>query len=457
MKKNKLFGSNEKGSNLNTITNFGTPDEGYPIFFGKGADFENALKTILSTDDNKVRFVYDIMDGTGSGAVFVGKHLVSSKIVDIQVTDITGGIKNVTVKYIKTDDPVTNPDLTTNGDIVSYDFQVTDPETISNLLDVVEQIKDFLQDGTVTVSDTDSGLTIEKNADPETGLTKTDIKVNVDDETIAINDNNALFAAKYKLEKLDIDPESEDAATFSAKYALMKESVPGSGEYEQVDGSTIDILKDFFLEDAHVCTFNIIKDNNEYKTWNQEDHLDPVSGHDAYAVVYEEKYAEEQIDVLDGETLVNPLMVEKAPKDRGLFMGHTYLHLIVNTKPDSEKENGGNDTSSDVYLDFTEIIGSGAFKELTQKVDELERNIETIDERITELTNNYVKAITVPESVDGEQFKTVSVTSNVNGVEETTSFDIADAAYYESVQTNFETLEANDAYFKSVLTWQGLI
>ena len=122
------------------------------------------------------------------------------------------------------------------------------------------------------------------------------------------------------------------------------------------------------------------------------------------------------------------MYLEKAPQGQGLYLNHTYLHLIVNTKTDDEIETG-NDTTTDVYLDFTEILGNGAFVEITQTV-------EKDSERISAIEEGYVKNIDIPEDTEN-QWKTITITTVNDDVVTDSSFVVANTSYYDTVQANF--------------------
>ena len=83
MSKNMIYGANEATNLTNNVAGI-TIAEGQAIKFGNGAFNAKTIKTFAtaaSTQDGKIRFVYDAAGD--SGMIFVGNQLVSSKILDI--------------------------------------------------------------------------------------------------------------------------------------------------------------------------------------------------------------------------------------------------------------------------------------------------------------------------------------------------------------------------------------
>jgi len=321
---------------------------------------------------------------------------------------------------------------------------------MADLLDRVDKIEDWgksaesdiiekIEDGAIAV-------TPSNNAD---GFSTYGLAVKVDDSAdsdISILDDK-ITVSKYYIKKVD------DASTdyeYSAQYKLMVQK-PGSDEFEQM-GDTINIFKDFFLKGAHVCTFDkrLDTDTGQVLDWGDIDPTKIDTLGDVYAIITDEAYADASGWVEDPDTHEHiDVLLEKAPSGHNLYLKHTYLHLIVNTKLDDEKEpEEGNDTTTDVFLDFTEILGNGAFAELDAQVDEIE-------ERLAAVEDSYVTEIVIPDST-GSQFKTITVKTTKDGATEDTTFDIADSAYYDQVAENFEVLNNDCSTFAACLTWQGL-
>lgn len=98
-------------------------------------------------------------------------------------------------------------------------------------------------------------------------------------------------------------------------------------------------------------------------------------------------------------------------------------------------------------------MGAGAMSELVEKVTDISTTLLDVSTRVSEIETSYIKEIDIPGSVEGEQFKTITV---VDGQDTSTSFDIPDQAYYDMVADNFETLETDCSTFANSLTWKGL-
>ena len=438
-KTKKLFGANENPTNdltQNTVLS----GDGFPITFGKGEWADGVFAQIAAKDDSdtKIRFVYSI-DGTKSGAIYAGNKLASSAILSITTNETAETKANqVTIKYIDVDD-----------NIAELSFGVVDPDDLDSLMAALEERIDALETWAKDSSTLEEAVNGAITVTPGNGtFSSYEIGVNVDNSTVKVVDDK-LAVAEWTLAKLDNTSEG-----YSAQYQLQVLR-PGETEYVGV-GDTIDILKDFFLKDAHVCTFNkaLNPDTLEVTDWAITDPTKIDSLGDVYAVVNDEEYSDASGYIRNPETgeldTENPVFLEKAPKGQGLYLNHTYLHLIVNTsKNDETGEEGKNDSTTDVYLDFTEIINAGVFGELKEQVESHETRLNTIE-------SSYVKGVNIPESDPTKQFKTITISTNTTEGVVDSSFVIADSSYYETVQANFTQLQANDDAFKSALTWGGL-
>lgn len=398
---NNLYGAGEApANNLGTVQDYSAPVTGsYPITFGKGEWIDDStLQAIVakSDDDVKIRFVYGIGD-TGSGAIYVGNTLASSKVLNVSVNE-DGVVTTVTVTYIGND--ATVQDLS---------FQITDPES-------VEKIEDFLKDEIITTDPSTGGVTVTTAEDPSTGFNTYEITVNTDGDTIDIV-NNQLTGAKYRLDKV---PSADVAENYASQYKLMQISPDGTTETQV--GDTINIDKDRMVRDAHVCTFNKKEDGSDYTDADWDSDPRP----DLYA------------ELPDGT-------LEKAPAGHGIVRNHTYLHLVINTYDDS----GSEGATDDVYLDFTEIMGAAAF-------EAMDASIKDHEERITEIESSYIKTVEIETPAADDQFETVTMVLSENGTDSSIEFDIPTQQYYNDVSTNFAVLEANDTMLATALTWQDL-
>ena len=177
---------------------------------------------------------------------------------------------------------------------------------------------------------------------------------------------------------------------------------------------------------------------------------------------------------------------EQARLGFGIKYGHSYLHLLINTKPTDTKAA----KQSDVYLDFTEIFttfkGDNDFIKvengvvslmkdavvtyvdtslnITKKFNDLVAADSSIADRLTKLDtsvsaieDSYVKdaSLEAPKA-DSSQFNTLKITNSKDGVESVVTVDIANQTYYDGLNTALNTLQANDTYLKGLLTWESL-
>ena len=178
---------------------------------------------------------------------------------------------------------------------------------------------------------------------------------------------------------------------------------------------------------------------------------------------------------------------EQARLGFGIKYGHSYLHLIINTKPTGTKA----PKQEDVYLDFTEIFttfkGDGKFinvengvvslniDAVSAKVDEklkvnetftalkakdaeIEGRLTVLDTSVSAIEDSYVKdaSLVSPKSVDSSQFNTLKITNSKDGVESVVTVDVANETYYAGLNAALNTLQENDTYLKGLLTWESL-
>lgn len=546
---NNLYGANEAVT-LKDASTFATPIEPN-ITFGKGA-FEEATVVAITQKadtDTKVRFVYDAEGG--SGLVFAGNKLVSSKILDITTNEVakkhfdeeTGEYTDsttekvadkVTVKWFGTQ--VDKADNVEKTQVWTTEFDIVDKLTVEAMiaaaqgdlqdqLDALEEqhaedvstlnakdeaqdasisaIEDFLSAPIVTAAEGSAAVVTPS----EEGFKTYTVDVAVDASTVKVVEGK-LAVAKYAIDKIDSDEAGYDSG-FAAQYRLMMTD-PETNEAVQV-GDTINIMKDFLLKGAHVCNFSYKEDGTPV-VWDGDGHKDSYSKNE---LVTE--------DTPIWAKLVDGTM-EQAPLDMDIKLGHTYLHLILNTKPTDEVDTSvnpgatGNDQMTDVYLDFTEILGSlkagdefisyenglitlnedkvveyvdsslgitehfeaidasiadqeerlaeveDAIEDLKVEDASLEAAIEdlkatdaSLDERVSAIENSYVVSVdlTKPSEVS-EQFSTITLVETANGTEETVSVDVANEAFYTALNDSLQTLSKNDEVFSGLLTWSNL-
>ena len=499
MSKNMIYGANE-ATNLTDKVAGVTIAEGKAIKFGNGAFNAETIKnfaTAASTQDGKIRFVYDAAGD--SGMIFVGNQLVSSKILDIDANVVekhefeasTGEYTGT--KYQTSDEITVTWFDATVGEQKTTKFNVIDEKTVSNMIaaavkqsssDLTNKVNELKQKHTddvsrldtsvsgietllksdVVSSETGSALTVTPTADTN-GYKTYKVAVNVDNDTVKVADNK-LKVATYKIAKVaDASMEKEGEETkYASEYQLMMSSPDGN---TIAVGDKINIAKDFFVKSAHVCTFNYASTDGE-GTKIAED----LIGKDV--TTENLPYSKNA----DGSW-------EQARIGHGIKYGHSYLHLIINTKTDKKAA-----ADQDVYLDFTEIfttfksgdefikVQNGVvslnidavstaidtklkvnetFTELKAKDTSIETHLGKLDTSVSAIEDSYVKDASLEAPKTGnEQFNTLKITNSKDGVDSVVTVDIANQTYYNGLNTALNTLQENDTYLKGLLTWESL-
>ena len=496
MSKNMIYGANEA---TNLTDKVATIAEGKAIKFGNGAFNAETIKnfaTAASTQDGKIRFVYDAAGD--SGMIFVGNQLVSSKILDIDANVVEKHEFEASTGYTETkyqtSDTITVTWFDASvGEQKTTEFNVIDETTVSNMIaaavkksssDLTEKVNALEQKHTgdvsrldtsvsgietllksdVVSSETGSALTVTPTADTN-GYKTYKVAVNVDNDTVKVADNK-LKVATYKIAKVaDSSMEKVGEETiYASEYQLMMTSPDGN---TTAVGDKINIAKDFFVKSAHVCTFNYASTEGD-GTKIAED----LIGKDVTAenLPYSKN--------ADGTW-------EQARIGHGIKYGHSYLHLIINTKTDKKVV-----ADQDVYLDFTEIfttfksgdefikVQNGVvslnidavskaidsslkvnetFTALKAKDAEIEGRLTVLDTSVSAIEDSYVKDASLEAPKAGnEQFNTLKITNSKDGVESVVTVDVANEKYYAGLNTALNTLQENDTYLKGLLTWESL-
>ena len=499
MSKNMIYGANE-ATNLTDKVAGVTIAEGKAIKFGNGAFNAETIKnfaTAASTQDGKIRFVYDAAGD--SGMIFVGNQLVSSKILDINANvvekhEFEASTGEYTGTTYQTSDTITVTWFDASvGEQKTTEFKVIDEKTVSNMIaaavkksssDLTEKVDALEQKHTgdvsrldtsvsgietllksdVVSSDTSSALTVTPTADTN-GYKTYKVAVNVDNDTVKVADNK-LKVATYKIAKVaDASMEKDGEETkYASEYQLMMTSPDG---VTKAVGDKINIAKDFFVKSAHVCTFNYASTEGEGTKI-----ADNLIGKDVTAENL--PYSKNADSTW-----------EQARMHHGIKYGHSYLHLIINTKTDKKAA-----ADQDVYLDFTEIfttfksgdefikVQNGVvslnidavstaidtklkvnetFTELKAKDTSIETHLGKLDTSVSAIEDSYVKDASLEAPKAGnEQFNTLKITNSKDGVESVVTVDIANQTYYNGLNTALNTLQANDTYLKELLTWESL-
>ena len=514
MNKNMVYGANEATSLTDKVADL---TKGKNIHFGSGKFVEDKVVGIATAaeSDAKVRFVYD---ATGdSGMVFVGNQLASSKILDITTNKVqkknfdpnTGeyldstytAANKVTVTWFGTQE---DPDdhLTVKTKVWTTEFDVIDTKTVENMIakasaelktkydaDVlrldtsVSGIETLLKSDVVS-ADAGSALTVTPTAADATGYKTYKVAVNVDNaegSTIKVVDNK-IKIAKYAIKQVTADFMEKDADTNETKYAseyqLMMTDADGN---TKAVGDKINIAKDFLVTKAHVCTFKYVAENGAEIKYNQQ--LQDQWGNSPAVAYGDEVKNENQLPWSKNQDGT----WEQARLGFGIKYGHSYLHLVINTKPTGTKA----PKQEDVYLDFTEIfttfkgdkefinVENGVVSlqkdavvtyvdtslSITKKFNDLVAADSSIADRLTKLDTSvstiersYVTdaSLVSPKSADSSQFNTLKITNSKDGAKSVVTVDVANEKYYAGLNEALNTLQENDKHLSALLTWEEL-
>lgn len=518
MNKNMVYGANEATS----LTDKVAPITGTNVHFGSGAFEEQKVVGIATAaeSDSKVRFVYGA--NGGSGMVFVGNKLVSSKILDITTNKVakkhfdpeTGDYVESTTEKVATKVTVTwfgtqeDPDdhLIVKTKVWTTVFDIIDTDTVKAMIDKasadlnksIDDLKakhaedtsrldtsvsgiETLLKSNVVSADAGSALTVTPTAADATGYKTYKVAVNVDDaegSTIKVVDNKIKIAT-YKIAKVaDASMEKDGEETkYASEYQLMMTDADGN---TKAVGDKINIAKDFLVTKAHVCTFKYVAEDGAEIKYNQQ--LQDQWGNSPAVAYGDEVKNENQLPWSknqDGSW-------EQARLGFGIKYGHSYLHLLINTKPTDTKTA----KQSDVYLDFTEIFttfkGDDEFinvengvvslmkdavvtyvdtsLNITKKFNDLVAADSSIADRLTKLDtsvsaieDSYVKDASLEAPKAGNaQFNTLKITNSKDGVETVVTVDVANETYYNGLNAALNTLQENDKHLSALLTWEEL-
>ena len=516
MNKNMVYGANEATS----LTDKVAPITGTNVHFGSGAFAEDKVVAIATAakSDSKVRFVYDAAGD--SGMVFVGNQLASSKILDITTNKVakkhfdpsTGDYVSSTTEKVADKVTVTwcgsqtePKDKVVKTQTWTTEFDIIDTDTVKAMIekasaDLNKSIDDLkakhtkdtsrldtsvsgietLLKSDVVSADAGSALTVTPTAADATGYKTYKVAVNVDNDTVKVVGNN-LKVAKYAIKQVAADSMEKDAATNETKYAseyqLMMTDANG---VTTAVGDKINIAKDFLVTKAHVCTFKYVAENGAEIKYNQQ--LQDQWGNSPAVDYGDEVTNENQLPWSknqDGSW-------EQARLGFSIKYGHSYLHLVINTKPTDTKAAKQND----VYLDFTEIfttfkgdneyinVENGVVSlmkdavvtyvdtslNITKKFNDLVAADSSIADRLTKLDTSvstiersYVKdaSLEAPKA-DSSQFNTLKITNSKDGVESVVTVDVANQTYYAGLNAALNTLQENDKHLSALLTWEEL-
>ena len=516
MNKNMVYGANEATS----LTDKVAPITGTNVHFGSGAFAEDKVVAIATAaeSDSKVRFVYDAAGD--SGMVFVGNQLASSKILDITTNKVakkhfdpsTGNYVSSTTEKVA--DKVTVTWFGTQTDpkdnavktkVWTTEFDIIDTDTVKAMIekasaDLNKSIDDLkakhakdtsrldtsvsgietLLKSDVVSADAGSALTVTPTAADATGYKTYKVAVNVDNDTVKVVDNK-LKVATYKIAKVADDAmekdETDGEKKYASEYQLMMTDADGN---TKAVGDKINIAKDFLVTKAHVCTFKYVAENGAEIKYNQQ--LQDQWGNSPAVAYGDEVKNENQLPWSKNQDNT----WEQARLGFGIKYGHSYLHLVINTKPTDTKAA----KQSDVYLDFTEIfttfkgddeyinVENGVVSlmkdavvtyvdtslNITKKFNDLVAADSSIADRLTKLDtsvsaieDSYVKDASLEAPKAGNaQFNTLKITNSKDGAESVVTVDIANQTYYAGLNAALNTLQENDKHLSALLTWEEL-
>ena len=516
MNKNMVYGANEATSLTDKVAHI----TGTNVHFGSGAFEEQKVVGIAtkSESDSKVRFVYDAAGD--SGMVFVGNQLVSSKILDITTNEVAkkhfdpkigdyveSPTEKVATKVTVTwfgsqEDPkdkvVKTKTWTTVFDIIDTDtvkamidkasadlkssvddLKAKHEEDVLRLDTSVNGIETLLKSNVVS-ADAGSALTVTPTAADATGYKTYKVAVNVDNDTVKVADNK-LKVATYKIAKVaDASMEKDGEETkYASEYQLMMTLPDGN---TKAVGDKINIAKDFLVTKAHVCTFKYVAEGGAEIVYG--------TASDQWGQTSTVNYGDEvKSEVMRPWSNNQDGSWEQARLGFGIKYGHSYLHLVINTKPKPTDTKAYK--QEDVYLDFTEIFttfkGDDEFinvengvvslqkdavvtyvdtsLSITKKFNDLVAADSSIADRLTKLDTSvstiersYVTdaSLVSPKSADSSQFNTLKITNSKDGVESVVTVDVANETYYKGLNTALNTLQENDKHLSALLTWEDL-
>lgn len=516
MNKNMVYGANEAISLKDKVADI---TKGKNLHFGVGAFEEQKVVGIATAaeSDAKVRFVYDAAGD--SGMVFVGNQLVSSKILDITTNKeakkhfdpntgdyVESTTKNVATKVTVTwfgsqadpaDDVVKTKIWTTVFDIIDTDtvaamiakasadlkasvdeLKAKHAEDVSRLDTSVSGIETLLKSDVVTKV-ADGAIDVVASADANNYKTYT-VGVKVDKDTVQVV-KDKLKVATYAIAKVADDAMEKDETDGEKKYASEYQLVMTAPDgTKKTVGDKINIAKDFLVTKAHVCTFKYVAEKGAEIKYDER--REDQWGNSPAVAYGQEVTNENQLPWSNnqGDTW------EQARLGFGIKYGHSYLHLVINTKPTDTKAA----KEDDVYLDFTEIfttfkgddkfikVENGVvsldidavstavdtklkvnetFTELKAKDTEIEGRLKGLDTSVSAIKASYVKdaSLEAPKANNAE-FNTLKITNTKNGVESVVTVDVANETYYKGLNGALDTLQANDKHLSALLTWEEL-
>lgn len=385
----------------------GQPDE-VLVSFGYGSIAQCAA----NTTPGEISFGYD--KALNCGAIFRSGELVSSRVLDLKLDTNSDGSKTVTVHYI-----------TNGGQVVSDTFAVADPSLVSAIAEQaalqavptedVESIKITLQ-GADLIKSLSAPLSVTPLSEDD-GYTSYAIQLNVDDNTLSVNEDNKLVAntLSYKLEKSTSDGKEV--------YTLKQTNKDGVVS----DCGSITIGADKYLSSV-TMVYAVIVDGQYIETsdaetsgavpclkftWNDEtaQYIRMVGGEDSAVALVGSTYITIPSDMKGAIELNYAALFNKIKEDlASIGIGdHETVNTLQNKRLEKieggyvraveieDSEDGGKilkltvaskkNVSADEDVDIVEFAVSAAvdLSGLTTAISEMGQNVESIEARVSKI------------------------------------------------------------------------
>ena len=387
----------------------GQPDE-VLVSFGYGSIAQCAA----NTTPGEISFGYD--KALNCGAIFRSGELVSSRVLDLKLDTNSDGSKTVTVHYI-----------TNGGQVVSDTFAVADPSLVSAIAEQaalqaiptedVESIKIKLQ-GSDLIKSLSAPLSVTPVSE-DGGYTSYAIQLNVDDDTLSVNEDNKLVAntLSYKLEKGESDGKEV--------YTLKQTDKDGA----VTDCGSIEIGADKYLSSV-TMVYAVIVDGQFIETsdaetsgavpclkftWNDEtaQYIRMVGGEDGAVALVGSTYITVPSDMKGAIELNYAALFNKIKEDlASIGIGdHETVNTLQNKRLEKieggyvraveieDSEDGGKilkltvaskkNVSADEDVEVIEFAVSAAvdLSGLTTAISEMGQNVDSIEARVSAIEN----------------------------------------------------------------------
>ena len=385
----------------------GQPDE-VLVSFGYGSIAQCAA----NTTPGEISFGYD--KALNCGAIFRSGELVSSRVLDLKLDTNADGSKTVTVHYI-----------TNGGQVVSDSFAVADPSLVSAIAEQaalqaiptedVESIKITLQ-GADLIKSLSAPLSVTPVSEDD-GYTSYAIQLNVDDNTLSVNEDNKLVAntLSYKLEKSTSDGKEVYTLKQTNKDGVVSDCgsiTIGADKYLSSVTMVYAVIVDGqFIETSDAETSGAVPCLKF--TWNDEtaQYIRMVGGEDGAVALVGSTYITIPSDMKGAIELNYAALFNKIKEDlASIGIGdHETVNTLQNKRLEKieggyvraveieDSEDGGKilkltvaskkNVSADEDVDIVEFAVSAAvdLSGLTTAISEMGQNVESIEARVSKI------------------------------------------------------------------------